>query len=317
MSFVQLIARRVAASVLTLVLVSMIVFVAVQALPGDAAARILGREASEAARERLRIEMNLDAPVVQRYLAWAGGVLRGDLGTSFANRQPVADQLVPRLKNTLAMAGIALALYVPLSILPAVLQARRPEGRLDRTLSAMTVLILSTPEFLFATLLLFALAVWLPVFPPIVQFAAGMGWGAYLHTLFLPALTLAVLLATYGTRLLRESLIEILRSDHVRLAEFKGLSEARILWRHVLPNALIPWMNATALNVAFMIGGVVIVERVFGFPGFGSMLVSALQVRDLPVISAGVLVAAGLFVLVNLAADLGALVVNPRLRVQA
>jgi len=317
MAFLQLILKRVAASALTLLLVSIIIFVSVQGLPGDAATRILGREAPAATIERLRLEMNLDAPLVVRYLDWAGGVMQGDFGTSFSNRQPVSDQLLPRLKNTLAMAGIALLLYVPLSILPAIMQARRPEGRFDRVASASTVLILSTPEFLFATLMLFALAVWLPLFPPIVQISADMGWGQYLYTLFLPALSLAILLAAYGTRLLRESLIEILRSDHVRLAEFKGLSESRILWRHVLPNALIPWMNATALNVAFMIGGVVIVERVFGFPGFGSMLVNALQLRDLPVISAGVLVAAGIFILVNLAADIGALVVNPRLRVQA
>jgi len=317
MSFLNLILTRVAASALTLVLVSMIVFGAVQGLPGDAAARILGREASETAKERLRQEMNLDAPLVQRYLNWAGGVLQGDLGTSFSGQKPVAEQLLPRLKNTLSLAGIALLLYVPLSILPAMLQARHPDRRLDRALSALTVLILSTPEFLFATLLLFGLAVWLPLFPPIVQLTSGMGWGVWLHALFLPSLTLAILMATYGTRLLRESLIEILQSDHVRLAELKGLSEARILWRHVLPNALIPWMNATALNVAFMIGGVVVVEKVFGFPGFGSMLVDALQMRDLPVISAGVLVAAALFVLVNLAADLGAMLVNPRLRVSA
>lgn len=316
MSFLHLILTRLAASALTLVLVSMIVFGAVQGLPGDAAARILGREASDAAKERLRAEMNLDAPLVQRYADWAGGVLRGDFGTSFAGRKPVAEQLAPRLRNTLALAGIALLLYVPLSILPAMAQARHPDRRLDRALSALTVLILSTPEFLFATLLLFGFAVWLPWFPPIVQVTSGMGWGAWLHALFLPALTLAILLATYGTRLLRESLIEILQSDHVRQAELKGLSEARILWRHVLPNALIPWMNATALNVAFMIGGVVVVEKVFGFPGFGSMLVDALQLRDLPVISAGVLVAAAMFVLVNLAADLGAMVVNPRLRVR-
>ena len=317
MSFLNLILTRIAASALTLVLVSMIIFGAVQGLPGDAAARILGREASETAKERLRQEMNLDAPLVQRYLNWAGGVLQGDLGTSFSGQKPVAEQLLPRLKNTLSLAGIALLLYVPLSILPAMLQARHPDRRLDRALSALTVLILSTPEFLFATLLLFGLAVWLPLFPPIVQLTSGMGWGVWLHALFVPALTLAILMATYGTRLLRESLIEILLSDHVRLAELKGLSEARILWRHVLPNALIPWMNATALNVAFMIGGVVVVEKVFGFPGFGSMLVDALQMRDLPVISAGVLVAAALFVLVNLAADLGAMLVNPRLRVNA
>ena len=316
MPFLRLILTRILASAVTLALVSVVVFVAVQGLPGDAATRILGREASDAARDRLRAEMNLDAPLVHRYLDWAGAVLQGDLGTSFAVRKPVAEQLLPRLANTLSMAALALLMYVPLSILPAILQARNPDRRLDRALSSTTVLINSTPEFLFATMMLFGFAVWLPWFPPIVQISSDMTWTAWLHALFLPALTLAILMATYGIRLLRESLIEILQSDHVRLSELRGLSDARIMWRHVLPNALIPWMNATALNIAFLIGGVVVVEKVFGFAGFGSMLVDALQMRDLPVISAGVLIAAALFVAVNLLADLGAILVNPRLRVR-
>lgn len=316
MPFLRMIIVRLGASAVTLALVSAIVFVAVQGLPGDAAARILGREASPSAKARLREELHLDAPLVQRYFTWAGGVVTGDLGTGFASRQPVAKMIGPRLRNTVALAGLALLIYVPLSIVPAVLQARRPDSGLDRGLSALTVLILSTPEFVFATILLFALAVWVPLFPPIVQVTSMMSWGAWLHALALPALTLALLLATYGTRLLRESLIEILQSDYIRFAEFKGLDERRILLRHVLPNALIPWFNATALNVAFMIGGVVVVEKVFGFPGFGSMLVDALQTRDLPVISAGVLIAAAMFIFVNLLADIGAMIVNPRLRVQ-
>lgn len=315
MAFVRMILVRLGTSVLTLVLVSVIVFVAVQGLPGDPAGRILGREAPEAAKAALRAELDLDAPLPARYALWAAAVLQGEFGTSFASRQPVAAMLGPRLANTLALAGLALLFYMPLSIAPAMLQARRPDSGLDRGLSALTVLILATPEFVFATLLLFALAVWVPLFPPIVHLTADMTWPAWLRALVLPALALAILLATYGTRLLRESLIEILRSDYVRLAEFKGLSERRILFRHVLPNALIPWFNATALNVAFMIGGVVVVEKVFGFPGFGSMLVDALQLRDLPVISAGVLIAAALFIAANLLADVGAMVVNPRLRV--
>jgi peptide/nickel transport system permease protein len=317
MPFLRMILIRLGASVLTLALVSVIVFVAVQGLPGDPASRILGREASDAAKANLRAELNFDAPLIVRYIDWTSGVLRGDLGTSFASREPVADTLGPRLRNTLALAGLALILYVPLSIAPAMLQARRQDSGLDRGLSALTVLILSMPEFVFATVLLFGLAVWVALFPPIVQITSDMTWGSWLYSLALPALTLAILLATYGTRLLRESLIEIMRSDYVRLAEFKGLSERRILFRHVLPNALIPWFNATALNFAFMIGGVVVVEKVFGFPGFGSMLVDALQLRDLPVISAGVLIAAALFIAVNLLADIGAMVVNPRLRVQS
>jgi len=314
MRILRLILARLVASAFTLVLVSVVVFVGVQGLPGDAAARILGREAPAAARARLREELNLDGPLVGRYLHWAGGAVRGDFGTSFASRLPVAGFLGPRLLHTLALSALALLFYVPLSILPALVQARRPDGPLDRAITVVTVLILSAPEFLSATLLLFAFAVIWPLFPPMVQLTAGMGWGAYLHMLLLPAATLGLLLATYGVRLLRESLIDIHRADFVRMAEFKGLSDGRVLWRHVLPNALIPWMNATALNIAFMIGGVVVVEKVFAFPGFGSALVDALQLRDLPVITAGVMVAAAIFILVNLLADIGALLASPRLR---
>lgn len=314
MSFARLILSRLLASVLTLILVSVVVFTAVQGLPGDAAARILGREASDEAKDRLRAELNLDGPLVERYLHWSGEALRGEFGTSFASRQPVAGYLGPRLANTLALSVLALLFYIPFSILPAIAQARRPDSLLDRSITVTTVVILSAPEFLSATLMLFAFAVIWPLFPPVVQLTDGMGWPAYVHALLLPALTLGLLLATYGVRLLRESLLEIYRSDFVRMAEFKGLTDRRILWRHVLPNALIPWMNATALNIAFMIGGVVVVEKVFAFPGFGSALVDALQLRDLPVITAGVMVAAAIFILVNLLADIGALVANPRLR---
>ncbi len=314
MSILRLVLARLVASALTLVLVSVVVFVGVRGMPGDAAARILGREAPEAAKARLREELHLDGPLVERYALWAGAAVRGDFGTSFASRQPVAGFLGPRLGHTLMLSGLALLFYIPLSVLPAIAQARRPDGALDRSITVLTVVILSTPEFLFATLMLFAFAVIWPIFPPMVQLTDGMTWPAYIHALLLPAATLGLLLATYGVRLLRESLLEIYRSDFVRMAEFKGLSDRRVLWRHVLPNALIPWMNATALNIAFMIGGVVVVEKVFAFPGFGSALVDALQLRDLPVISAGVMVAAAIFILVNLLADIGALVANPWLR---
>lgn len=316
MSFIRLTIARIVASAFTLFLVSVIVFGAVQGLPGDAATRILGREAPAAAKERLRVELGLEEPLVSRYTQWVSGAVQGDFGTSFATRKPVADYLGPRLANTLALSALALLFYLPLSILPAIAQARKPDRPLDRLITIITVVLLSLPEFLSATLLLFAFAVVWRVFPPMVQLHDAMTWGQYLHALTLPAATLGLLLATYGVRMLRESLIEITRSDFVLMAEFKGLSRARILWRHVLPNALIPWMNATALNIAFLIGGVVVVEKVFAFPGFGSALVDALQFRDLPVITAGVMIAAAIFIFVNLLADIGALIANPRLRAQ-
>lgn len=316
MSFLRLALSRIIASVFTLFLVSVIVFLSVQGLPGDAATRILGREAPEAAKERLRFELGLEDPLLERYAGWVSGAVQGDLGTSFSTRKPVRDYLGPRLTNTLALSLLALLFYLPLSILPAIAQARRPDGPLDRSITVVTVVLLSLPEFLSATLLLFAFAVIWRLFPPMVQLTDAMTWGQYLHAMTLPAVTLGLLLATYGVRLLRESLIGITRSDFVRMAEFKGLGRGRILWRHVLPNALIPWMNATALNIAFLIGGVVVVEKVFAFPGFGSALVDALQFRDLPVITAGVMIAAAIFIFVNLLADIGAMIANPRLRTQ-
>jgi peptide/nickel transport system permease protein len=313
-SVLLLIAQRLAYSLGTLALVSVIIFAAVEVLPGDIPSRILGREAPAAAREQLRLELKLDRPAVERYATWAAGAVVGDFGTSLSTRRPVADVVFPRLANTLALAGLAMLIYIPLSIIPALVQAFYPNRLPDRTISTLTVLVLSTPEFLLATLLLFGFAVVFPIFPPLSQVAAAGSAVEYLYMIFLPAVSLAILLAVYGTRLLRESLIELLESDFIRMAELKGLSRRRVVLRHALPNALIPWLNATAINFAFMIGGVVVVERVFVFPGFGSLLVDALQLRDVPLIEASVLIAALIFIAVNLIADIGAILLNPKLR---
>lgn len=310
----SLILQRVVYSLGTLVLVSMIIFAAVEVLPGDVTSRILGRESSEASRQNLRVELGLDRPVVERYLTWAGGALTGDFGMSLTARKPVSEVVFGRLGNTLALAGFAMLLYIPLSIIPALVQAFFPNRLADRAISTLTVLVLSTPEFLLSTLLLFALAVVFPIFPPLSQVSGASGVLDYLYMITLPAVSLAVLLAVSGTRLLRESLIELLDSDFIRMAELKGMTRRRIVLRHALPNALIPWLNATAINFAFMIGGVVVVERVFVFPGFGSLLVDAMQLRDVPLIEASVLVAAFIFIAVNLIADIGAILLNPKLR---
>ncbi|WP_137387868.1 ABC transporter permease [Rhodoligotrophos defluvii] len=309
-----LILHRLVYSLGTLALVSVIIFAAVEVLPGDIPSRILGREAPLEAREKLRVELGLNRPAVERYFDWAAGALRGDFGTSISARRPVADMVWARLSNTLALAGLALLIYIPLSIIPALVQALYANKLPDRIISTLTVLVLSTPEFLLATLLLFGLAVALPLFPPLAQVSAATGPLDFIRIITLPALSLAILLAVYGTRLLRESLIELLDSDFIRMAELKGLPRRRIILRHALPNALIPWLNATAINFAFMIGGVVVVERVFIFPGFGSLLVDALQLRDIPLIEASVLIAAFIFIAVNLLADIGAILLNPKLR---
>jgi peptide/nickel transport system permease protein len=309
-----LVLQRLFYSLGTLVLVSMIIFAAVEVLPGDVAARILGRESSEAARAQLRTELGLDRPVVERYVTWATGAVQGEFGISLSARKPVSEVVATRLGHTLALAGLALLMYIPLSILPALVQAFYPNRLPDRVISTLTILILSTPEFLLSTLLLFGLAVVFPIFPPLSQVTGAANALEFLYMITLPATSLAILLAVSGTRLLRESLIDLLDSDFIRMAELKGMSRRRIVLRHALPNALIPWLNATAINLAFMIGGVVVVERVFVFPGFGSLLVDALQLRDIPLIEASVLIAAFIFIAVNLIADVGAILLNPKLR---
>jgi len=313
-SVLTLILQRIFYSLGTLVLVSIIIFAAVEVLPGDVAARILGRESTEASRIQLRTELGLDRPVVERYVTWAAGAMQGDFGTSLSARKPVAEIVSTRLANTLALAAFAMLLYIPLSIIPALIQATYPNRLPDRFVSTLTILILSTPEFLLSTLLLFGLAVVFPIFPPLSQVSGAATLGQYIYMITLPAVSLAILLAVSGTRLLRESLIELLESDFIRMAELKGMSRRRIVLRHALPNALIPWLNATAINFAFMIGGVVVVERVFVFPGFGSLLVDAMQLRDIPLIEASVLIAAFIFITVNLIADVGAVLLNPKLR---
>jgi peptide/nickel transport system permease protein len=190
----------------------------------------------------------------------------------------------------------------------------RREGPLDHGLSVITLVLLSTPDFLLGTLLLIAFVITFPIFPAMSLVDQSSGIAEYLRAIALPAVTLAIVMAVYAVRMLRDNLIEVLDSEYVRMAELKGLPRRQVLLRHALPNALVPTLNVTALNLAYLIGGVVIVEKVFSYPGFGSLLVDALQLRDLPLIEATVLIAAAVYVGANLLADIGAILLNPRLR---
>ena len=190
----------------------------------------------------------------------------------------------------------------------------RRDGPLDHGLSVITLVLLSTPDFLLGTLLLIAFVITVPLFPAMSLVDQSSGVAEYLRAIALPAITLAIVMAVYAVRMLRDNLIEVLDSEYVRMAELKGLPRRQVLLRHALPNALVPTLNITALNLAYLIGGVVIVEKVFSYPGFGSLLVDALQLRDLPLIEATVLIAAAVYVGANLLADIGAILLNPRLR---
>ena len=309
-----LIVRRIVLSAVTLLLVSAFVFSVLEVLPGDVATRILGRDATPEALQVLREQLGLNQSAMIRYIHWLGGLLTGNLGRSLVSNRSVSEILAPRIFNTLALSIYAFLLYLPLTVIPAVVQALKRDMAADHVLSVVTLVLLSMPDFLLATILLLAFVLWIPVLPAISLVDDTSSYVEYLRAMTLPAATLAIVMAVYAVRMLRDNLIEVLDSDYVRMAELKGLSRGRVLLRHALPNALVPTLNVTALNLAYLIGGVVVVERVFSYPGFGTLLVDSLQLRDLPVIEATVMIAALVYVSANLLADIAAILLNPRLR---
>ena len=253
-------------------------------------------------------------PPISRYLTWLGNLVQGDFGVSLISGRRVVDILGPRIFNTLLLSLYAFLLYIPLATLPALIQAVKRDRALDHALSVVTLVLLSIPDFLLATMLMIVFVIMTPLFPAISLVDQSSSAGEYLYAMTLPAVTLAIVMAVYAVRMLRDNLIEVLDSDYIRMAELKGVPNRRVVWRHALPNALVPTLNVTALNLAYLIGGVVIVERVFSYPGFGSLLVDALQLRDLPLIEATVMIAAAVYIAANLIADIGAILLNPRLR---
>jgi len=314
LSVLKLVIMRVGMAAITLLLVSLIVFSILEILPGDVATRILGRDATPESLEVLRNELGLNRPALSRYLAWLGGLLHGDLGRSLVSNRPVADILGMRIYNTMLLSLYAFLVYLPLTTVPALLQAIRRDRPIDHVFSIVTLILLSMPDFLLATILLFTFVVVIPILPAMSLVDESSSAWDYFRAMTLPAVTLAIVMAVYAVRMLRDNLIEVLDSDYIRMAELKGLSAARVLVRHALPNALSPTLNVTALNLAYLVGGVVVVERVFSYPGFGNLLVDSLQLRDLPVIESTVMIAALVYVLANLLADLTAILLNPRLR---
>jgi peptide/nickel transport system permease protein len=310
----RLIAGRIVMSVVTLLLLSVLIFAMIDILPGDVATRILGRQATPETLELLRERFHLNDPAIERYLRWLGGIVRGDFGTTLTNARPIGELLAPRLVNTAWLSLVAFLLYLPLSLIPGAIQAVNRDRPIDHAISMITLTFLSIPDFLLATFLMIGFVVLIPVLPATSLVEPTSTFSDYAEALVLPATTLAIVMASTAVRMLRDNLIEVLDSDYVRMAEFKGLSKRQVLLRHALPNALIPSLNVTALNFTYLIGGVVIIERVFAYPGFGSLLVDALQLRDVPLIEATVLIAGAVYVSANLLADVGAILLNPQLR---
>jgi peptide/nickel transport system permease protein len=313
----KLIIIRLGLGLLTLWLVSVVVFFATQALPGDPARAILGKEAAnKALYESLRRQLNLDRPLYAQYFGWLGGVVRGDMGDSIVQQGvKVTSLLKDRVINSATLVFFAAILSIPLSILIGALSAVWRDSRFDTSVNLLNLMLAALPEFVIGIVLvlLFATSV-LKVMPAVSRIDPGLSLLSQLQLFVLPAITLSLAVIPYVSRMLRASTIEVLESDYVMMARLKGLSGNTVLWRHALPNAIVPTLQVIALNLAWLAGGIVTVEYLFGFPGIGSGLVDAVANRDMPTVQALCLLIAAVYVGLNLAADIATILISPRLR---
>lgn len=309
------IVRRLLLGLLVLVLVSIVVFLATQALPGDPARAILGRSATPASLAALRRQLNLDRPVLDQYWTWIAGLVHGDLGVSLAAQQPVSKLLAPKLVNSAVLVAIAALVSIPLSVAIGSWAALKREKIFDTVSSNLLLLLAAVPEFVVAVVLIILFATTVSnVLPAISTIPPGSRPWDHLSALVLPSLTLIIAVAPYVARIMRASMIEVLESDYVEMARLKGLPERVVLIRHALPNALGPVFQVIALNLAYLAGGIVIVEFVFNYGGIGSALQDAVLNHDLPVVQALAMLIAAVYVVLNLLADVATILVTPRLR---
>jgi peptide/nickel transport system permease protein len=308
--------RRVVLGLLTLFLVSLVVFAATQALPSDPARAILGRTSTPQSVATLRKQLDLNHSAVYQYTHWLGRFVTGNLGKSLAARgEPVTKVLGTRFENSAFLVFLAALFSVPLSIFLGVISARRRDGPLDHTISLLVLGLAALPEFVvgIVLVLLFGTTVFL-LLPAVSLIPPGDAPWQHLRELVLPTVTLILAVSPYIARIMRASMVEVLESDFVEMARLKGLPERHVLWRHAVPNAIAPAIQVIALNLAYLAGGIVVVEFVFAYPGIGSAFVDAVANRDLPIIQALAVVIAAAYVFFNLLADIATILVSPRLR---
>lgn len=309
----KLILQRLALGVLTLFVVSVVIFTSVEMLPGDFAQAILGQSATAETLQAYRDELGLERPAVTRYLEWLGHAAQGDLGASLANGQPITALIGARLGNTLFLAGLTAAIAIPLAVLLGILAALFRNSWFDRSISVTTLTSISFPEFFVAYVLILWFAIKLHWFPALANIASDAPFGTRVYNSILPALTLTLVVTAHMMRMTRASIINLMALPYIEMARLKGASPARTVLRHALPNAIAPIANVIAMNLGYLITGVVIVEVIFVYPGLGQLLVDSVTRRDLPVVQAACLIFAGTFILLNLIADVVAILSNPRL----
>ena len=306
--------KRLGLGIVTLFIISLLIFLGVEALPGDLTQAILGQNATPETVEAFRRELKLDLPPHIRYFSWLGDILRGDLGNSLANNRPIVDLIGWRFSNTIFLAITSAVIAIPVAITLGILAALYRNTLFDRIISMATLSTISFPEFFVAYILIALLSVQLIIFPSISNINDQMSFWEKIHAIVLPCLTLTMVVVAHMMRQTRAAIINILASPFIEMAQLKGLKRLRIVVLHAFPNALSPVINVVALNLAYLVVGVVIVEVVFVYPGLGQLLVDSVSKRDIPVVQSSGLIFAATYIGLNLTADILSIVSNPRLR---
>jgi len=309
-----LIFKRWVASLITIFVISLIIFIGVELLPGDVAETVLGQSATPETVAAFRKELKLDLPPHIRYGEWLKDFAHGDLGTSLANGRPVSELIGWRLSNTLFLALTTAMIAVPLAIFLGILAAFYRNTFFDKLISTTTLSFISFPEFFIAYILISLLSVKLNLFPSLSIIDKHMGFSSKIYAILLPSLTLTCVVTAHMMRQTRAAIINVLASAYIEMAQIKGIKRLRIIYHHAFPNSLSPVINVIAVNLAYLVVGVVIVEVVFVYPGLGQLLVDSVSKRDLPVVQASGLIFAIAYIFLNLAADILAMLSNPKLR---
>ena len=309
-----MIANRVGLGLFTLLVLSFLITVGMELLSGDVCTAILGQMATAETVAACHAKLNLDRPMLVRYLEWLFNFLQGDMGISLANERTVRELIGARIGNTLYLATLSSLVAIPLGILLGIVAALYRNTGFDRGISVTTLSTISVPDFFVAYILMALFAVKFNLFPAISNVSADMGFRERFYVSGLPVLTLTLISIAHMMRMTRASIVNLLASPYIEMAKLKGIKPARVIVKHALPNAWAPIIQVVVLNIAFMVVGVVIIEVVFVYPGLGALMVDSVQLRNMPVVRATAMIFAAAYILLNLLADVLAIIANPRLR---
>ena len=311
---VAFITKRLLFGVITLFIISALVFFGTEILPGDVAQAILGQNATPELVAQMRDRLGLDAPIMTRFFNWMLKLSTGDLGTSLASGTDIGAELSLRLMNTVILSGVTVLISVPTAIALGVWAVNRPGGLVDRTVSGISLTLISFPDFLIAVLLVSVFAVGLGWLPAIASIKPSYTFIDWVRVLILPVTALTLSVLAHMVRMTRAAILSVLSSPSIEMAVLKGIPRRRILFRHALPNAAGPIVNVVALNIVYLVSGVVVIESLFNFPGVGRYMVEGVTNRDVPVVQVCAIIFCSAYVLTNLLADAIAVLLNPRAR---